>query len=212
VPSVSGPLAIDGDLSDWRGSEPNPAPAPYVTLNRNRWQGADDLSAGFYFAWDAGNFYIGTVVTDDVHVQLPTTRGYQLYKGDDIEIWFDFDLPGDFAVRQGNADDFQLGLSPGDFGANGPEAVFWNPDRLDDRNKLVRVAAQRRPTGNGYTLEASVPWAAFGDFRPQPGQAIGFAASAGDNDRQGEAVQELMISTAPTLQYKQPLTFGNLFF
>ncbi|MBF6613635.1 MAG: protein kinase [Chloroflexi bacterium] len=201
---------IDGDLSDWQGAQP--VPAPYVTLNKSRWKGPQDLSTQFYFAWDADNFYIAAVITDDVHVQLPSSRGYQLYKGDDIEVWFDTKLAEDFNDREGNADDFQLGISPGDFGALGPEAVFWNPDRSDARNKLVRVAALPRPTGNGYTLEAAVPWIAFGDFRPQPGQAIGFAASAGDNDQKGTPVQEMMISTAPTLQYKQPFTFGNLFF
>src|SRR4030095_6725201 len=113
-----------------------------------------------------------------------------LLQGDEIEVCFDTNLPGDFAVREGNIDDFQLGLSPGDFASLAPEAVFWNPDRSDERNKLVRVAARQRTTSSGYTREAAVPWAAFGDFRPQPGQAIGFAASAGDNDQQGTPIQE----------------------
>ena len=124
-------IILDGDLSDWKGA---PAfPAPYVTLNRNRWKGDLDLNATFYFAWDADNFYIGTVVTDDTHVQLPTTRAYDLYKGDDLEIWFDTNLPGDFTTSAGNSDDFQLGLSPGDFKELGPEAVFWNPNRSSAR-------------------------------------------------------------------------------
>ena len=115
-------------------------------------------------------------------------------------------------MRDGNADDYQLGLSPGNFANLTPEAVFWNPDKSDARNKSVKVASLRRPTQNGYTLEAAVPWSAFGTFRPTPGGAIGFAASAGDNDQQGKPVQEIMTSTAPTLRYKEPLTFGNLFF
>lgn len=214
IPKALVPLSIDGDLSDWAGSGPNPFLAPYVTLNRPRWKGENDLGAQFYFAWDDTNFYVAAVITDDVHVQLPTTRGYQLYKGDDVELWFDTDLNGDFDTRQANSDDFQLGLSPGNFNDLAPEAVFWNPvPRSADRNKMVKVAAVPRKGNNGYVLEAAVPWAAFGDFRPQPGSAIGFVASAGDNDQTtGTPDQELMISTAPTLQYAQPFTFGNLFF
>jgi hypothetical protein len=215
VPKALVPVTIDGDLSDWGGASPGPFPAAFLTYTATKsikYEGPDDLSAQFSLAWDADNLYIGADIVDDIHVQLPSTRAYQLYKGDDLELWFDTDLPGDFASREANKDDFQLGLSPGDFDTLGPEAVFWNPDRLAARNNLVRVASQRKADGKGYLLEAAVPWSAFGDFRPQPGTAIGFVASAGDNDREGVPGQELMISTAPALEYAKPLTFGNLFF
>jgi serine/threonine protein kinase len=211
IPEALVPPMIDGDLSDWAEAGP-PFSAPDITHVRGReWGGPADLSASFVFAWDATNFYVAATITDNLHVQFARTRGYDLYKGDDIELWFDTDLAGDFAVQEANADDFQLGLSPGDFAGLKPEAVFWNPDRLDERNKMVSVAATPRETG-GYTLEAAVPWQALGSFRPQTGSAIGFAASAGDNDQRGVPIQELMITTGPRVQYRQPLTFGNLFF
>ena len=212
IPQALVPPILDGDLSDW-ASAGSPFPANDITYQKGReWRGPDDLSTSFFFAWDATDFYVAATITDNLHVQFARTRGYDLYKGDDIEIWFDTDLAGDFAVRDANGDDFQLGLSPGDFAGLQPEAVFWNPDRSDERNRLVRVAAKPRAEGMGYTLEAAVPWAALGSFRPQPGAAIGFAASAGDNDQRGVPIQELMITTVPRLQYRQPLTFGNLFF
>ncbi len=213
IPQALIPPIIDGDLADWDGAGP-PFAASNITYKKDReWGGPDDLSASFFFAWDDSNFYVGATITDNVHVQFARTRGYDLYKGDDIEIWFDTDLAGDFAVREANDDDFQLGLSPGDFAGLAPEAVFWNPDRSDARNAIVHVAAQPR-TDNpaGYTLEASVPWQALNSFRPRPGAAIGFAASAGDNDQRGVPIQELMITTGTRLQYRQPFTFGNLFF
>lgn len=209
------PPTIDGDLSDWQGVASNPVSAPYITYQAPRgrqWSGPDDLSASFTFAWDPANFYVAAVVTDNLHVQTTQTRGYNLYKGDDLEMWFDTDLAGDFARSEADGDDYQLGLSPGDFAALGPEAAFWNPNRDDERNKSVRVAARPLPSGKGYTLEAAVPWSALGGYRPSPGQAIGFAASAGDNDQPKAPIQELMTSTAPRLQYRQPFTFGNLFF
>jgi serine/threonine protein kinase len=213
IPLALVPPTMDGNLADWAGAAPGPFPATNVTYEQGRqWAGPDDLGAEFKFAWDSSNFYVAVVVTDNVHVQTTRTRGTDLYKGDDVELWFDTDLAGDFASREGNADDFQLGLSPGDFEGLAPEAYFWNPDRKPERIRLVTVAARPREGGNGYTLEAVMPWQALGNFRPQPGGAIGFAASAGDNDQPEVPIQELMISTAPELKYKQPLTFGNLFF
>jgi serine/threonine protein kinase len=213
IPQALTPLSIDGNLSDWQGASPGPFAAPFVTYQKGRtWAGPDDVSATFNFAWDNDNFYIGATITDNVHIQNIKTRGYDLYYGDDIEVWFDTDLAGDFASREGNADDFQLGLSPGDFAGLAPEAVFWKPDRMDSRNKMVTVAALPRIDAHGYTLEAAVPWAIFGSFRPTPGGAIGFGASAGDSDRTSNPFQEIMVSTTPRLQWNQPLTFGNLFF
>lgn len=219
-PNISIPEAlvapvIDGNLSDWDGAGPSIA-ANDITWHPGRsWAGPDDLSASFRFAWDSTNFYVAATITDNVHIQFARTRGYDLYKGDDIEIWFDTDLAGDFATREANGDDYQLGLSPGDFAGLAPEAVFWNPDpRSDERNALVRVSAKPSPTNGegGYTLEAAVPWTALGGFKPQPGAAMGFAVSAGDNDQREVPIQELMISNGPRLQYRQPLTFSNLFF
>lgn len=213
IPMALTPPTIDGNLSDWTGAAPGPFQAPYVTYQKGRtWGGPDNLSTSFNFAWDDNNFYVAAIVTDNMHIQNLKTRGYDLYYGDDIEIWFDTALADDFASREGNADDFQLGLSPGDFAGLSPEAVFWKPDRMDSRNKMVTVGALPRVEGKGYTIEAAVPWAVFGAFRPKPGSAIGFAASAGDSDRTSNPFQEIMISTAPTLQWNSPLTFGNLFF
>jgi serine/threonine protein kinase len=220
IPRALVPPTLDGDLSEWSGASPGPFVAPYNVLTAKDVtpQGPDDLSAQFQFAWDDTNFYVAAVITDDVHVQFAGTRGYDLFKGDDIEMWFDLDLAGDFdkphdfGKGTNSGDDFQLGLSPGDFGELLPEAVFWDPQRVADRNKLVSVAVQKRALNNGYTLEAAVPWIAFGNFRPQPGMAIGFAASAGDNDQPGKAIQELMVSTSPNMQWRKPATLGNLFF
>ena len=214
IPRALLPPAIDGDLSDWASAPTGPFPAPHNTHSAKnvKYGGPQDLSALFYFAWDDTNLYIAANITDDTHVQFAGTRGYNLFKGDDIEIWLDTDLAGDFASREANADDYQLGLSPGDFEGLPPEAVFWNPTRSSARNALVTVAARFKEGGGGYTLEASVPWEALGDFRPQPGAAIGFAASAGDNDQKGVPIQELMVTTVPALEYRKPFTFGNLFF
>lgn len=52
-------------------------------------------------------------VRDDTPVQ--TQSGWEMFRGDSVELWLDTDLAGDFDTREGNADDWQFGFSPGNF-------------------------------------------------------------------------------------------------
>ncbi len=202
------PPVIDGKLTEWDGA--TAFVPPQVILNPNGWKGPADLSALFHASYDDTAFYLSVVVTDNLHVQNAQTRGINLWKGDDVELWFDTQLTEDFDAAEGDADDWQVGISPGDFAKLGPEAFIFRPP--DQPGTGIQVVAQPRTDNGGYTLEVAIPWAAIGNFHPRPGQAIGFAASVGDNDQIGTAQQERMISTARRLQWNHPPTFGNLFF
>ena len=121
---------IDGKLDDWAGA--NTWPARYPAPGLRPPTSTADLSATFAFAYDDANFYSSAVITDNVHVQTARTRGLELWKGDDVELWFDTNLPGDFTLDPANAgalqDDWQLGLSPGDFAAQAPEVHLLRPE------------------------------------------------------------------------------------
>jgi hypothetical protein len=201
------PPTIDGKLTEWDGAT---AFAPTHSILPNGWSGPADLSALFHATYDDSAFYLAVVVTDELHVQNTQTRGIDLWKGDDVELWFDQQLNEDFDAAEGDADDWQVGLSAGDFAKLGPEAFIFRPP--DHPVTGIRVAAQPRTNNGGYVLEVAIPWAAIGGFQPHPGQAIGFAASVGDNDSLGTAQQTGMLSTARHLQWNHPPTFGNLFF
>jgi hypothetical protein len=201
---------IDGKLDDWAGA--TRWPAQYRITDLSAAKNAADLSANFMVGYDTSGFYIGATITDDVHVQNKLTRGSELWKGDDIELWFDTDLPGDFKVDPGNKDDVQIGLSPGDFAQLGAEAVIFVPKGPDAGDLGVRVAAVPRADGHGYTLEAAIPWAVLQSLKPQAGGAIGFCASAGDNDVPGTAQQQHMVSTCSRMKWNAPTTFGMLFW
>jgi hypothetical protein len=201
---------IDGKLDDWAGA--THWPAQYRVTDLSAAKNAADLSANFMFGYDTSGFYIAATITDDVHVQNKLTRGSELWKGDDIELWFDTDLPGDFKVDPANQDDVQIGLSPGDFAQLGPEAVVFVPKGTDAGELGVRVAAVPRADGHGYTLEAAIPWAVLQNMKPQAGGAIGFCASAGDNDVPGTAQQQHMVSTCSRMKWNVPTTFGMLYW
>jgi hypothetical protein len=204
---------IDGNLDDWAGAASWPAryPAPGLRPPTS----TADLSATFAFAYDDANFYASAVITDNVHVQTARTRGLELWKGDDVELWLDTNLAGDFAVDPANAgalkDDWQIGLSPGDFAALAPESIFFVPKGVDSAKLGVRVAAAPRPGLEGYTLEVAVPWSAL-QTRPEAGGAIGFCASAGDNDVAATPQQQHMVTTCRRMKWNTPTTFGNLFW
>ena len=213
IPRALIPPVIDANLSDWQGAQPGPYQANDVTFRKvgRDWHGPDDLSGSFYFAWDDTNFYVAATITDNLHVQTARTRGYDLYKGDDIELSFDTDLAGDFAVSEANADDYQLGLSPGDFAGLTPEAVFWNPDRSDARNALVRVAAQPRTDKAATRSKPRFPGRQWACSVPIPAARLALPPLP-ETTTSATPPTGVMTSIGPRLQYRQPFTFGNLLF
>ena len=207
VPHASRPPVLDGALAgDWAGEG---YPVDYVVYGPENLNGPNDLNGRLWFAWDDQNFYLATLVQDDVFSQ--PSRGERLYLGDSVEIQWDVDLAGDFDSNEFNADDWHIGLSPGNFRDAPPEAFVWSPRALTGTAAGIQVAAQRFTTaegGQGYTLEASIPWRLL-NVVPAGGQAFGFAFSITDDDLPTPA-QQSMLSTSPNREWHKPLTFNTL--
>ncbi|MBN2393572.1 MAG: protein kinase [Anaerolineae bacterium] len=193
--------AIDGDLTEWSGT---PYPVPYEVHNPDdKWDGEDDLSGNFHIAWDEDALYLGVEVIDDVHVQAETGR--LIYNGDEIELQIDAELHTDFESTDHSSDDVQVGLSPGNFGSLKPEAYVWLPEEM--AAPRIEVAARR--TGQGYDLEAAIPWYYLGG-RPEVEVPIGFCLNLSDKDDPQAEAQEVMASTAPGRKWGDPTTWGTL--
>ncbi len=138
-----------------------------------RWHGPQDASAELSFGWDNQCLYLFAQVTDDLHCQPHADA--RLYLGDHIMLVLDFAEGG--SKESGNL--WKLGISPGDFGAVPPAFHLWSP--LGATCDGVRCAAKR--TDHGYQIEASIPWAAFGnEVKPAPGVSFGFDCYVGDSD------------------------------
>lgn len=199
----NGTITVDGDLSEWT-STPYTADetVPYAGSG---WSGPSDASATFYLAWDADYLYIGLKRTDDTFVQ--TSWGRYMYKGDDVEIQLDTDLAGDFYTATMSQDDYQIGLSPGNFGSLDPEVYRWFPRSLEGWINSADIAAEK--DGNGYNLEAKIPWSAFG-LAPTAGSHFGFALSLSDNDTVGVSTWQSMISNVNTRRATDPTSWGTL--
>jgi hypothetical protein len=205
VPRAAAPPRIDGSLNEWPAVPL--ATSRYPVYNAAAWEGEQDLLAVWWLAWDGTNLYLAARVDDDAHVQ--TEQGTQIYKGDSVEVQIDTNPQR--GARQVNPDTFQLILSPGDFaGRDVGVALFQGaPD-----GSLPFVAEQgimlaAKPAGQGYILEAAVPWSELG-VTPEAGMTLGVALNANDNDTAGAALQELMLSHVPGRTLRDPTTWGSM--
>ncbi|HET7011267.1 MAG TPA: sugar-binding protein [Anaerolineales bacterium] len=199
---LSTPPTIDGDLADW-------ATATYsvsqVTYGAARWSGLNDASGVFYIGWDSSALYIAARVTDDQYVQI--SSGHDMYLGDSLEIQLDANLASDFYTVSLSSDDYQIGLSAGNFGSISPQAYRWYPS--DKAGVPSGVTVGGKSTTSGYTLEAKIPWTVFG-VTPAEGSRYGFTLSVSDNDSAGAAAQQSMVSSVSTRELFDPTSWGTL--
>jgi hypothetical protein len=198
------PPVIDGDWNDLpKASE---EPARFVVFGKANWKGNEDLSASFRVGWDNNYLYLGVKVNDDLYVQ--ESSGKNLYKGDSIEILLDANVRGDYYVQALSADDYQLGISPGNpTPGKNMEAYLWYPASQAGTRTDIKMAAISSP--GTYRVEIAIPWKMFG-ITPSTGTHFGFAVSASDNDTPGKPGQKAMVSSTPKRILTDPTTWGDL--
>lgn len=200
---LSTPPTIDGDLAEWSRDA---VPVDVVVYGKDKWSGLKDLSANVILGWNETGLFLAGHVNDQRYVQV--SHGNNIYLGDSLEIMMDTDLNGDYNSRSLDADDYQLGISPGSPapGSN-PEAYLWYPGSKSGPVRNLQIAA--KAAGEGYDFEVAIPWSVF-SINPQPGAVYGFAFSVSDDDKPGFAVQKSMVSNDPERALLDPTTWGQL--
>ena len=206
APRVDSPFVIDADLTGWTNIPSYVS--TFTVYNQPWWDGSNDLDAFWRMAWDSVNLYISVVIVDDTHVQ--TQQPITAYRGDSVEIQIDTDRLGDLTERV-NVDDFQIIMSPGNFGAIPPGAYRF---RGTNENRMVgapghSITVSSVKTDTGYVLEAVIPWSDL-ELRPVDNLVLGIALSANDNDVPDSAVQVVMKSHVDTRTFDMPETWGTL--
>jgi len=196
-------LRLDGELNEW--NEVIGQDLSYIVSGAEAYGGMADIAGTVYAQWDTSYLYLAARVFDDVYVQ--TRQDDRIDLGDALIVWLDTDLAGDFSLEVANEDDYQIGLSPGDFSSTTPHGVVWKPQQRADWDQAIIVGARRR--SDGYTLEAMIPWPLLAQ-QPAPGRAFGFAVQLVDNDQPGTLGQDTVLSGAPNLRPGVPTSFGNL--
>ncbi|MCX5749793.1 MAG: glycosyl hydrolase [Candidatus Saganbacteria bacterium] len=197
-------VKIDADISDWMTDS-------FMTIDQesqiqegaNLWKSPSDLSAKVYLKWDNDNLYIAADVTDK-NPLINSKKGKNIWNGDAIEICLGLD---NYERSKLGDKDFQIGFSSGNGKLVRPSVWIWTNSLAPENADIAVVKTIGK---NGYILEAKLPWAAMGSFRPSNGQKIGFdcaidSASLRDRDLQ-------MVWNGDYYFYKDPGVWGELEF
>lgn len=192
---------LDGEFDEWPGAW---QPVTAVVSGPQERTGAADFAARFQLAWDADGLYLALEVTDDVYRAGP--QNTRMWQGDGIEINLDRDLAGDFADPSSSADDYQIGLSYGP-NLDRPRGYRWLPFAEESRLEIAAVALE---IDTGYTVEAHIPWSAFGMAAPTAGATFGFNLAVNDNDGNAPAQQTVLASSPARLTHDNPTQWGTL--
>jgi hypothetical protein len=142
---------------------------------------------------------------DDIHVQK--TADQDLWHGDYVELQFDTQLEKDRDRKSMNSDDYQIGVSVGDFAAVPPAAYVWF-NGSDAAGPFNLQQAQAR-TKDGYILELFIPKDLLKGIPFSEKGIFGMNVSLSDADDPSLG-QKAMLSTSSTRTYADPTTFGAI--
>jgi hypothetical protein len=159
-----------------------------ILFGGNSWLGAHDLSGTVVMGYDSNYLYIAAAVTDDKISQQ--YHGTDIWKGDHIMVALQYP----YSMQDENVWVFMF--SPGNFDNIAPEASVLLPH--DAVPSSIRIAARR--TGNGYNLEAAVPWKLIGKT-PQRHDRMRFDLMISDSDSEA---QEIIMSSSPSRRRGRP--------
>ena len=194
---------IDGVWDEWTSTQ---YPVTVVNYGLDEWTDSDDLSASFRVGWDENYLYVAAKIGDDIYVQ--NAHGDNIYKGDSLEILFDGNLCGDYYYAELSADDYQLGISPGNPDVSGEkEAFMWFPRSETGGVGSVIIGSER--SGSVTRVEAAIPWSVLGVY-PWAGETFGFVFSVSDNDNTSSDVQQSMVTGVATRRLTNPTTWGTI--
>lgn len=205
---VSG-IVLDGQLNDW------PATPDFILDSESQviyratpksWDGPQDLSAQAWAGWAPEGLYFAFKVVDDVHFQDKADS--DLWHGDYMELQFDTQLDEDYSNPGMNGDDYQIGISIGDFAKVPPVAYAWfnGPGSAGPVSQIQMAFTQ---TADGYILEVFIPKDALSGLTLAEGATFGMNISPSDSDSAAGG-QEAMLSTSSIRTYADPRTFGKI--
>ena len=167
IPHRAGRLQADGDLGDW---EAGGAEARFA---RPASAGKAGVAARVRLAWDREALWVAFEVSDPTFQPPPmAARGAALFQWDSVEVYLSGQLTG--RTRMSTAD-FQVILAPDGRSAvlqGNPLLAEFEPLSVPKREREgVAIVAAGARTGDGYAVEARLPFAAFG-IDPVAGRSL----------------------------------------
>ncbi len=202
----AGAIKIDAKLDDWP-AEPtftlNDKSQVVFGLNSNKWDGPKDLSTQAWVGWAPEGLYFAFNVVDDKHIQ--TSSDANLWHGDYMELQIDTQLEKDYDDLSMSDDDYQIGISAGDFAKVPPAIIVWfGPTTTPDVKTIQQAQVQ---TADGYILEVFIPKQVLHGITLSEGATFGMNINPSDSDG---SEQEVMMSTSATRTLSDPRTLGKI--
>ncbi len=164
---VRGPIQIDGIIgpTEWGTNTDTQAPVHFYV---------DDHPWALSWAqWDNDALYLAWQIWDSTPA-VNMSRGEMKWSGDQVEFMIRAqpDLLGASGPGGHSATEYQLAIGPD---ADGKLSAFVQMNGSDKQGKDlpgVEIGLQVRPDKSAYTMEARIPWASLGDWRPQAGDQV----------------------------------------
>ena len=116
-------------------------------------------------------------------------------------------LEKDYNAQTMNDDDYQIGVSVGDFARVPPVAYAWfnGPQAAG----VIAIRQAQLQTTGGYILEIFIPKELLNGITLTDGATLGMNISPSDADSETDG-QKVMMSTSPKRTYADPRTFGKI--
>lgn len=215
APRMIEPVAVDGQLREWREAK------PALIVGESRWHaagagqtygGVTDLAARFYVAWDPTNLYMVVQTYDDDLV--PPARAEAMLHGDCVVIAID---ATNDASQGYDDDDSEFGFA---YTPSGPLAWRWFPAEQACAFTAAKVAVAREVKAHALeagvppiklTYEIAIPWSELPGKPQSAGQAgdvLGFDLAINDADN---GCRRGWLEWSPGIMgVKDPSRFGNV--
>ena len=178
VGHAEGPVTVNGRTANWPGF-------PAVPLGSRLVQGANTggVEAVFKMCWDERRIYFVIHVVDPTPMKNIRT-GADLWMGDGIELFFGAEKSGQEGPLLPSDRHILIGASS----ASGkPAAYVVSATRQPDIETVAILDAD----GNGYILEAAIPFDALG-IQPKAGDTILFDIALDDSANGGQRLRQFM--------------------
>jgi hypothetical protein len=157
------PIRIDGEMAirEWNTDTQDQAPEMFYHQDRE--------VARAWAQWDDDALYLAWRVGDDTPAVNKQT-GDNRWQGDQVEFMIRAAL-GD-ASGSHTAEEYQLLIGPDAGGKTSVYVVLNGSDKKGKDLAGAEAALQILPARNAYTMEARIPWASLGEYRPKKGDRI----------------------------------------
>ena len=183
------PITLDGDLSDWAGVAPMPAPF----MKRD--------SSMLRFLWSTDGLYGAAQITDtDVK-----TNAAQPWTGDCLELWIEKDNAKGSKAALTYA---QYIFAPPASGLAGDTPLVQIP-RSGIRDVPEEIRCNWQKTAMGYNLEFFIPAKLLAPAVMRAGTRIGLNACIDDD---GKAIEQLMADKGVNNGFRNPAAWGTVEF